>query len=89
MRKLKTPAANERFCVIAAVSPLIMQWELASYYPAASSVKPQPRQAATTLPAMFVRQCVKITFSVPKTDMQEKNGEAESRESGGKIKNIE
>ena len=36
-------AANERFCVIAAVSPQIMQWELASYCPAGSSVK-----AATT-----------------------------------------
>jgi hypothetical protein len=36
-------AANERFCVIAAVSPQIMQWELASYYPAGSSV-----EAATT-----------------------------------------
>jgi len=36
-------AANERFCVIAAVSPQIMQWELASYYPATSSV-----EAATT-----------------------------------------
>ena len=34
---------NERFCVIAAVSPQIMQWELASYYPAGSSV-----EAATT-----------------------------------------
>ena len=36
-------AANERFCVIAAVSPLIMQWKLANYYPAESSV-----EAATT-----------------------------------------
>jgi hypothetical protein len=34
---------NERFCVIAAVSPQIMQWKLASYYPAGSSV-----EAATT-----------------------------------------
>jgi len=36
-------AYNERFCVIAAVSPQIMQWKLASYYPAGSSV-----EAATT-----------------------------------------
>jgi len=36
-------ASNERFCVIAAVSPQIMQWKLASYYPAGSSV-----EAATT-----------------------------------------
>ena len=36
-------AANERFCVIAAVSPQIMQYKLASYYPAGSSV-----EAATT-----------------------------------------
>jgi len=34
---------NERFCVIAAVSPQIMQCKLASYYPAGSSV-----EAATT-----------------------------------------
>ena len=40
---LKTTAANERFCVIAAVSPQIMQCKLASYYPAGSSV-----EAATT-----------------------------------------
>ena len=36
-------APNERFCVIAAVTPQIMQCKLASYYPAASSV-----EAATT-----------------------------------------
>jgi len=36
-------ASNERFCVIAAVSPQIMQWKLVSYYPAGSSV-----EAATT-----------------------------------------
>ena len=36
-------AANERFCVIAAVSPQIMQCKLASYYPAGSSL-----EAATT-----------------------------------------
>ena len=36
-------AYNERFCVIAAVSPQIMQCKLASYYPAGSSV-----EAATT-----------------------------------------
>jgi len=39
----RTPAVNERFCVIAAVSPQIMQCILASYYPAGSSV-----EAATT-----------------------------------------
>jgi len=39
----KTPAVNERFCVIAAVSPQIIQCKLASYYPAGSSV-----EAATT-----------------------------------------
>jgi len=42
-RYIETTAGNERFCVIAAVSPQIMQWELASYYPAGSSV-----EAATT-----------------------------------------
>jgi len=47
----KRPAYNERFCVIAAVSPQIMQWELASYYPAASSV-----EAATTPSRHHVRR---------------------------------
>jgi len=42
-REIKSPADNERFCVIAAVSPQIKQWKLASYYPAGSSV-----EAATT-----------------------------------------
>ena len=36
-------ASNERFCVIAAVSPQIMRCKLANYYPAGSSV-----EAATT-----------------------------------------
>jgi hypothetical protein len=43
MKNKEKPAANERFCVIAAVSPQIMQYKLASYYPAASFV-----EAATT-----------------------------------------
>jgi len=42
---MKTPAPNERFCVIAAVLPQIMQWELASYYPAASSVEAATSQS--------------------------------------------
>jgi len=42
-KKEKRPACNERFCVIAAVSPQIMQCKLANYYPAGSSV-----EAATT-----------------------------------------
>ena len=37
-REWEATAANERFCVIAAVSPQIMQCKLASYYPAGSSV---------------------------------------------------
>jgi hypothetical protein len=40
---MRKTADNERFCVIAAVSPQIIQCKLASYYPAASSV-----EAATT-----------------------------------------
>jgi len=40
---MRKTAGNERFCVIAAVSPQIMQCKLASYYPAGSSV-----EAATT-----------------------------------------
>jgi len=42
-REWEATAGNERFCVIAAVSPQIMQCKLASYYPAGSSV-----EAATT-----------------------------------------
>jgi len=42
-KMIERAAYNERFCVIAAVSPQIMQWKLASYYPAGSSV-----EAATT-----------------------------------------
>jgi hypothetical protein len=41
--RAKCTAANERFGVIAAVTPQIMQCKLASYYPAGSSV-----EAATT-----------------------------------------
>jgi hypothetical protein len=44
-------AANERFCVIAAVIPQIIQCKLASYYPAASSV-----EAATTQSRHHVRR---------------------------------
>jgi hypothetical protein len=43
-------AANERFCVIAAVTPQIIQCKLASYCPAASSV-----EAATTQSRHYVR----------------------------------
>jgi len=43
LKERKYTAHNERFCVIAAVSPQIMQCKLASYYPAGSSV-----EAATT-----------------------------------------
>jgi hypothetical protein len=42
-RVKKCTATNERFCVIAAVTPQKRQCEFASYYPAASSV-----EAATT-----------------------------------------
>jgi hypothetical protein len=41
--------ANERFCVIAAVSPQTVQCKLASYYPAGSSV-----EAATTQSRHYV-----------------------------------
>jgi len=43
LKSNKWAASNERFCVIAAVSPQIMQCKLASYYPAGSAV-----EAATT-----------------------------------------
>jgi hypothetical protein len=39
----KTPAANERFCVMAAVTPRKRQCEIESLYPAGSVV-----EAATT-----------------------------------------
>ena len=44
-------ASNERFCVIAAVTTPIMQWELASYSPAANSL-----EAATTQSRHHVRR---------------------------------
>jgi hypothetical protein len=43
IKMIDKTAANERFCVIAAVPPQTMQCKLASYHPAASSV-----EAATT-----------------------------------------
>jgi hypothetical protein len=48
-KKLVSPSANGRFCEMAAVTPQKRQWELGSYYPAGSSVKPPPRKAAGTL----------------------------------------
>jgi len=44
----KMPADNGRFCEMAAVTPQKVQCEIGSYYPAGSSVKPPPRQAAGT-----------------------------------------
>jgi hypothetical protein len=43
------PAYNERFCVIAAVTPQIMQCKLAFTTPQEVQWKPQPRKAATRL----------------------------------------
>ena len=48
--ELKCTATNERFGVMAAVSPQIKQCKLASYYPAGSSV-----EAATTPSRRHVR----------------------------------
>ena len=36
---MNTPAANMRFCKMAAVAPQTILWEIGSYYPAASLVK--------------------------------------------------
>ena len=44
--KDKWAASNERFCEMAAVTPLERQCGIGSYYPAGSSVKPPPRKAA-------------------------------------------
>jgi hypothetical protein len=52
MNHNKWAAANERFCVIAAVTPQIMQCKLASYYPAASSVEAATTQSRRTLQAI-------------------------------------
>jgi len=49
-KRSTTPAYNERFCVIAAVSPQKVQWKLATVYPAGSSV-----EAATTQSRRYVR----------------------------------
>jgi len=51
MNEIESPAGNERFCVIAAGSPQIIQCKLASYYPAGSSV-----EAATTQSRHYVRR---------------------------------
>jgi len=48
---MESTAHNERFCVIAAVTPQIIQCKLANYYPAASSV-----EAATTQSRYHVKR---------------------------------
>ena len=50
-------ASNERFCVIAAVSPQIMQCKLASYYPAASSVEAATTQSRRHVSGKRRRRC--------------------------------
>jgi hypothetical protein len=49
MINVRNTAPNERFCVIAAVTPQIIQCKFASYYPAASAV-----EAATTQSRFYV-----------------------------------
>jgi hypothetical protein len=61
--------ANERFCVIAAVSPQIMQCKLASYYPAASSVEAATTQSShpvncKRLTAQWDTKTRKITLNI-------------------------
>ena len=56
----KSAADNERFCVIAAVTTQIMQWKLASYYPAGSSV-----EAATTQSRRHVSRKRGVKFYLP------------------------
>jgi hypothetical protein len=51
MKNRKERPHNERFGVMAAVTPQTILYEIERYYPAASSVKPPPRKAAGTLPA--------------------------------------
>jgi len=46
---IKTPAVNGRFRKMAAVTPQTILCEFARLYPAASAVKPPPREAAGTL----------------------------------------
>ena len=50
-RKLKMPALNERFGTMAAVIPQTILWEIARYYPAASSVE------AATAPSRWDVTC--------------------------------
>jgi hypothetical protein len=67
----KSPAANERFCAIAAVRPLKILRDYAILYPAVALVKCRHCcKAASPLPAMSERQCVKTAFSGLKTDAQ-------------------
>ena len=58
-KAVETPAYNERFCVIAAVTPLIMQCKLASYYPAGSSVEAATTQSRPHVSGNFGGQCVR------------------------------
>ena len=59
MKQQTMPAPNMRFCEMAAVAPLERQYELVSYYPAGSLVKPPPRKAAGTLVAMAEQHSLK------------------------------
>lgn len=52
-------AYNERFCVIAAVAPQIIQCKLASYYPAASSVEAATTQSRHHVMGKFKRQLIR------------------------------
>jgi len=62
----KMPACNGRFGTMAAVSPQTILWEIARYYPAASSVE------AATAPSRW-------DVSGKFTDCPAQDGEAESR----------
>ena len=42
---IKTPAANGRFCEMAALTPQTILWEIERYYPAASVVEAATSQS--------------------------------------------
>ena len=54
----KSPSANGRFGVMAAVTPQTILREFARYYPAASAVKPPLCQAAFTLCATSLHRII-------------------------------
>jgi hypothetical protein len=79
-KKVKTPAANERFHASGGVARPEGSANLHVLSPAQTVVSRRLREAATPLPAMAGDSSLYKRFSGLKTDTQETLGEADSRE---------